>query len=55
MCKHFHESVRRMSEKYEQEMKRCNYVTPFLSLYGQAVGLHLSPRYAAAAAAESQS
>ena len=28
MCKHFHESVRRMSEKYEQEMKRCNYVTP---------------------------
>ena len=28
MCKHFHESVRKMSEKYEQEMKRCNYVTP---------------------------
>ena len=28
MCKHFHESVRSMSEKYQQEMKRCNYVTP---------------------------
>ena len=28
MCKHFHESVRKMSEKYEKEMKRCNYVTP---------------------------
>ena len=28
MCKHFHESVRKMSEKYELEMKRCNYVTP---------------------------
>ena len=25
---------------------RCNYVTTFLSFYGQAVGLHLSPRYA---------
>ena len=28
MCKHFHESVRRMSEKFEKEIKRCNYVTP---------------------------
>ena len=36
MCKHFHESVRKMSEKYEQEMKRCNYVTPtsYLELLG---------------------
>ena len=29
------------------DQQRCNYVTSFLSLYGQAVGLHLSPRYAA--------
>ena len=28
------------------ENVQCNYVTTFISLYGQAVGLNLSPRYA---------
>uniref|UniRef100_A0A2C9LZ80 Dynein heavy chain AAA module D4 domain-containing protein n=1 Tax=Biomphalaria glabrata TaxID=6526 RepID=A0A2C9LZ80_BIOGL len=28
MCKHFHESVRALSQKYYEEMRRVNYVTP---------------------------
>jgi len=28
MCKHFHESVRLMSEKYYDTLRRHNYVTP---------------------------
>jgi len=28
MCKHFHESVRLMSERYYDTLRRRNYVTP---------------------------
>jgi dynein heavy chain len=28
MCKHFHESVREMSERYYETLRRHNYVTP---------------------------
>ena len=31
---------------WRTENVQCNYVTTFISLYGQAVGLNLSPRYA---------
>ena len=30
MCKHFHESVRLMSEQYFDTLRRHNYVTPCL-------------------------